>query len=200
MGADAVLALFVQKTFGWNSTAAGLLFLAIFLPGFVAPAVGLLADRHGARLPSVAGFCVLVPALVCMRFVTEDTLGHKVLLAALLAVAGAACAASGTPLMAEITYAIADEARRRPGVFGPRGAYGLGYGLFTTAFALGGVVGPLWAGYVNASPGGWATMTWSLALWAASGAVVMFFWLGGKPEHEGGNEAAEGRPTDTSQA
>ncbi|KAK8055438.1 hypothetical protein PG993_000665 [Apiospora rasikravindrae] len=177
MGFDAVLALFVKETFGWNSTAAGLMFLAIFLPGFIAPGVGWLADRYGAKWPSFGGFVACVPLLICLRFVTEDTISHKVLLCVLLAVLGCALVFSNTPLMAEITYVIDEKEAENPGIFGEKGVYGIGYGLFTMAFALGGTVGPLFAGYVHAGPG-WGTMTWAIALWAASGAVVVFFWLG----------------------
>lgn len=178
MGFDAVLALFVQDTFHWNSTAAGIMFLAIFLPGFVSPFVGWLSDRYGAKWPSVSGFLATVPLLVCLRFVTENTIEQKVLLAALLALLGTALAFSNTPLMAEISYAIEAEEAANPGCFGEKGAFGVGYGLFTMAFALGGVVGPLWAGYVVASAG-WGTMAWSFAVLAASAAGVGFIWLGG---------------------
>ncbi|KAI0012701.1 MFS general substrate transporter [Xylariaceae sp. FL0662B] len=180
MGFDAVLALFVQSTFEWNSTAAGILFLALFLPGFVSPLVGWLSDRYGAKWPAVFGFCSSVPLLVCLRFVTESTIQHKILLGFLLALLGIALAFSNTPLMAEISYVIDERAAKYPGIFGEKGAYGLGYGLFTMAFALGGTIGPLWSGYVVASAG-WGTMTWSFAIWAASAAVVSYIWLGGKP-------------------
>ncbi|KAH6652722.1 major facilitator superfamily domain-containing protein, partial [Truncatella angustata] len=181
MGFDAILALFVQSTFDWNSTAAGLMFIAIFLPGFISPLVGWLADRYGAKWPSFAGFVATVPIIICLRFVNENTIGQKVLLAALLALAGTALSFSNTPLMAEITYVIVQKSEENPGIFGEKGVYGMGYGLFTMAFALGGVIGPLWAGYVNDSAG-WGTTMWSLGLWAASGAVVVFIWLGGKPQ------------------
>ncbi|KAI1370775.1 MFS general substrate transporter [Hypoxylon crocopeplum] len=179
MGFDATLALFVQTTFQWNSTAAGILFLAMFLPGFISPLVGWLSDKFGAKWPSLFGFCLSVPLLVCLRFVTENTIQHKVLLAFLLSLLGVALAFANVPLMAEITYVIEEKTAEKPGIFGEKGIYGLGYGLFTMAFALGGTVGPLWAGYVVASVG-WGTMTWSFAIWAASGAVITYFWLGGK--------------------
>jgi MFS family permease len=179
MGFDAVLALFVQSTFAWNSTAAGLMFLAIFVPGFVSPLVGWIADRYGAKWPSFAGFLVIAPTIICLRFVSENTIGHKVLLAVLLAIAGVAMSFSNTPLMAEITYVIVEKAEENPGIFGEKGVYGMGYGLFTMAFAAGGVVGPLWAGYVNVSAG-WGTTMWSLAVWDASAAVVVAIWLGSK--------------------
>ncbi|XXH04290.1 hypothetical protein Hte_010704 [Hypoxylon texense] len=179
MGFDATLALFLQRTFGWNSTAAGIMFLAIFLPGFVSPLVGWLADKYGAKWPSFFGFCLLVPILVCLRFVTENTIQHKILLGFLLALLGVALAFANVPLMAEITYVIEAKAAEEPGIFGEKGVYGLGYGLFTMAFALGGTVGPLWAGYV-ADSAGWGTMTWSFSIWAASGAVPICIWLGGQ--------------------
>ncbi|KAK6074347.1 vesicular amine transporter [Seiridium cupressi] len=184
MGFDAILALFVQSTFGWNSTAAGLMFIAVFLPGFISPLVGWLADRYGAKWPSFAGFVVIIPTVICLRFVTENTIGHKVLLTVLLAITGVALSFSNTPLMAEITYVIVQKDKENPGLFGEKGVYGMGYGLFTMAFAAGGVVGPLWAGYVNDSAGWGATM-WSLSLWAASAAVVVIIWLGDtKPQQK----------------
>ena len=195
MGFDAVLALFVQETFGWNSTAAGLMFLAIFLPGFVAPGVGWLADRYGSKWPSFAGYVCGIPLLVCLRFVTDNTIGHKVLLAVLLVLLGSALVFANTPLMAEITYVIDEKEAEIPGIFGEKGVYGIGYGLFTMAFALGGTIGPLWAGYIH-DGSGWGTMTWSLALWAASGAVVVFVWLGGKPSlPKKQSEESSGQPT-----
>jgi len=190
MGFDAVLALFVQDTFHWDSTAAGIIFLAIFLPGFVSPFVGWLSDRHGARWPSVSGFIATIPTLVCLRFVTENTLEQKALLAVILAVLGTALAFSNTPLMAEISYAIEAEEAANPGCFGDKGAFGVGYGLFTMAFALGGVVGPLWAGYVVASAG-WGTMTWSFAVLAASAAVVGSIWLGGPVKKDRAEDEGE---------
>jgi len=150
------------------------------VPGFSAPLVGILADRYGARWPSLAGFVASVPLLVCLRFVTENTIGQKVLLGALLALLGMTLTFCNTPLMAEITYAIEEKEKRRPGMWGEKGVYGIGYGLFTTAFALGGTAGSLLSGYVNAGPG-WGTMTWALAIWMASGIPVVAIWLGGKP-------------------
>ncbi|OTB16755.1 hypothetical protein K445DRAFT_317047 [Daldinia sp. EC12] len=190
MGFDATLALFVQRTFGWNSTAAGIMFLAVFLPGFISPLVGWLADKYGARWPCFFGFIFMIPLLVCLRFVTDNSIQHKVLLCVLLALLGITLAFANVPLMAEITYVIEAKVAEQPGVFGEKGVYGLGYGLFNMAFSLGGVVGPLWAGYVVESAG-WGTLTWSFAIWAASGAVVSYLWLGGKGTKIEGADASQ---------
>ncbi|KUI58446.1 hypothetical protein VP1G_05701 [Cytospora mali] len=177
---DTVLPLFVKSTFHWPSTAAGLIFLCIFIPGFISPVVGWLSDRYGAKWPSFAGFLASIPLLVCLRVVTANTTDHKVLLGALLALMGVTLVFSNTPLMAEITYAIEAEEAKSPGIFGKNGVYGLGYGLFCTAFALGGSIGSLMSGYVMAGAG-WSTLTWALAVWMAGGAVVVALAVGGKP-------------------
>ena len=175
---DTVIPLFVKETFEWSSTAAGLIFFCIFVPGFLSPWVGQLADRYGSKWLSLAGFVASLPLLLCLRFVTDNTTGHKVLLGALLALMGLTLTFSNVPLMAEITFAIEAKEAKRPGIFGEKGAYGIGYGLFTTSFALGGTAGSLMAGYVNANAG-WSTMTWSLAIWCAAGAVDVALWVGG---------------------
>lgn len=169
-----MLPLFVKDTFHWNSTAAGLVFVCIMVPGFAAPIVGMLADRFGARWPAVAGFALSVPLLVCLRFVTNNTINHKVLLCALLTLLGVTLLTlANTPIMAEMTYAIDTKEARRPGMWGEKGIYGVAYGLWTTCFALGGTVGSIMAGYLQAGPG-WEKMTSSLAIWCAVGALVAF--------------------------
>lgn len=190
---DTVLPLFVKQTFHWDATAAGLVFFALFIPGIISPAVGALSDRHGARYPSLAGFALSIPLLVSLRFVTSNTLPHKALLAALLALVGVTLTLSNTPLMAEISYATAAAERSAPrGVFGVNGAYGLGYGLFCTSFALGGSVGALMSGFV-VSARGWATMTWVLAVWMAGGAVVVGLFAGAPAEGKGKEGALDPR-------
>ncbi|KAG6358785.1 hypothetical protein INS49_012304 [Diaporthe citri] len=190
---DTVGPLFVKDTFNWSSTAAGLIFFAIFIPAFISPVVGWMCDRYGARWPTTAGFAASIPVLVCLRFVTDNTIGHKVLLGALLALLGVTLTFANTPLMAEITYAIDAEEAASPGVFGRNGVYGLGYGLFCTSFALGGSVGSLMSGYVM-DRNGWGTLTWVLAVWMASGAVVVAYGVGGgkTATAKGSPEAAAG--------
>jgi MFS family permease len=144
------------------------------LPGFASPLVGALADRYGAKWPAVAGFTLSIPLVVCLRFVTQNTLGHKVFFCAMLALLGATLLTLvNTVLMAATTYAIDDKEARQPGVWGEKGVYGMAYGLWTTCYALGGTIGSLIAGYVN-SGAGWSTLTWSLAIFCAAGAAVSF--------------------------
>ncbi|KAI9055526.1 hypothetical protein LZ554_000474 [Drepanopeziza brunnea f. sp. 'monogermtubi'] len=192
---DAVIPLYVQRTFHWNSTGAGLIFLAITIPGFLAPLVGWASDKYGPRWLTVTGFMLAVPFWVLLRLVTYDSLDQKVLLCALLFLIGITLTLVSAPLMAEITYVVEAKEKEKPGIFGTNGAYAQAYGLFVTAFAAGSLIGPLWSGYVEESAG-WGTMAWSLGLFGVSGAVPCLIWTGGLITEENaksGEDRAIGR-------
>lgn len=175
---DTVLPLFVQETFNWSSTAAGLIFFAPFTPPIVlSPLVGMLADRWGAKWLSLAGFVAAVPLLVCLRFVDHNAIDQKVLLAVLMSLMGVALTFSNVPLMAEISFMIEAEEEHNPGVWGSKGVYGIGYGLFNTAFALGSAGGSLLGGYIHADYS-WATMAWVLSIWCGVGVLGVAFGVG----------------------
>jgi MFS family permease len=176
---DTILPLHVKDTFDWDSTAAGLVFITVMVPGFFAPVVGALSDRYGAKWLSLFGFVASIPLFACLRFVTVNTLAQKVLLCVLLVLLGFTLTLSNTPLMAEITYAIDDKEKRHPGIWGEKGVYGIAYGLFTTAFALGGTVGSLMSGLIVADYG-WVPVTWSLAIWYVAAIPVVAIWVGGR--------------------
>ncbi|KAH7351105.1 MFS transporter-like protein [Rhexocercosporidium sp. MPI-PUGE-AT-0058] len=94
------------STFGWNSTGAGLIFLAIMVPGFAAPLVGWASDKYGPRWLTVIGFMLAVPFWVLLSLVTYDSLGQKVLRCALLFLIGITLTLVNAPLAAEITYVV----------------------------------------------------------------------------------------------
>ena len=85
---DAVLPLFVTKTFGWDSLGGGLIFLCVALPSLGAPLAGTVADRYGPRWITVCGFILTAPPLVLLRLVEHNSLSQKVLLCALLTLSG----------------------------------------------------------------------------------------------------------------
>ena len=175
---DSVVPLYVNKVFHWNSEASGLIFLAVIVPNFAAPAVGWLSDNYGSRWLAVGGFIIAIPFWVLLRLVTYDSLNQKVLFVSLLALIGLALTLVMPPLMAEITYAVEAKERQNPGRFGPTGAYAQAYGLFVAAFAAGTLIGPIWSGYVR-DAAGWGTMSWSLGLFSIAGAIPCLIFTGG---------------------
>lgn len=88
---DSILPIFVHRTFGWGSSATGLIFLAISIPSLVAPLVGLLSDRVGTRIVVLVGFAVSTVVLALLALVSYNSIQQKVLLGALLAMTGKKC-------------------------------------------------------------------------------------------------------------
>ena len=181
---DSVLPLYVKNTFHWNSTGAGLIFICLVIPQFVAPIVGHLSDRSGPRAPTTIGLFGAIPFWVCLRFVTYDSISQKVLLCAMLSLIGFCLTLVMAPLMAEIDHVVELEEKRRPGSLGKRGAAAQGFGLFNAAFAIGTLVGPLWAGFV-VQKAGWGTMGWTLGLLSGVAAVSTLLWTGGRIKLKG---------------
>ncbi|KAI9791728.1 MAG: hypothetical protein M1816_003538 [Peltula sp. TS41687] len=173
-----VLPLFVNRTFGWTSTGGGLVFLADVAPSFLGPLVGWASDTYGPRYFATSGLVLGLPPLVCLRFVTENTIEHKVLLCALLAMIGLSLTLVISPVLAEITYVVEAKEKKHPGIFGSKGAYAQAYGLFNVSFAGGTLVGPLWAGFVEARAG-WNTMAWTMGLLCVVSAVPAWLFTGG---------------------
>ncbi|KAG0651243.1 putative MFS-type transporter [Hyphodiscus hymeniophilus] len=176
---DSSLPLYVKNTFHWTSNGAGLIFVCLIVPQFVAPFIGAFSDRSGPRLPTTLGLFGAIPFWVCLRFVTYDSISQKVLLCAMLSMIGFCLTLVMAPLMAEIDHVVEVEEKRRPGSLGKRGAAAQGFGLFNTAFALGTLIGPLWAGFVI-DKAGWGTMGWTLGLLSGVAAAATLIWTGGK--------------------
>jgi len=176
---DSSLPLFVKNTFGWTSTGAGLIFISLVVPALFSPLVGGFSDKFGSRFITSAGLLGAVPFWVLLRLVAHDSIGQKVLLSALLVFIGCCMTLVMAPLMADIDHAVALEEKKRPGSMGKRGAAAQGFGLFNLAFALGTLIGPLWAGFVVQNRG-WGTMGWSLGLLNGVCAVSTFLWTGGR--------------------
>lgn len=175
---DAVLPLYCNRIFGWNSLGGGLIFLALIIPSFSGPFIGQLCDRFGPRWPTAIGLAAALPFWVLLRLVDHDSLKQKVLLCALLMLIGTCVALIIPAVMAEFTYIVDAKEKKQPGIFGVNGAYAQAYGIFNVAWAAGALVGPVWAGYVEAA-GGWGNMTWSLGAFSAISAIPVALFTGG---------------------
>jgi MFS family permease len=175
---DATLPLVVESKFHWGSIGAGLIFLPIIVPTFIGPVVGGLSDRYGPRWFATAGFLFAAPFLVCLRFVSENTIEHKIMLCGLLAGAGLGFAMVFAPLMAEISWAVENEDLGKEGE--PTASpYAQAYALYTMAFSGGAIAGPLMGGMIR-DKAGFGTVGWSMAILTVATAVVQAIWTGGK--------------------
>ena len=85
---DGVLPLYVKRLFGWNSLAAGLIFLCLAIPALTGPLVGNLSDKAGPRWIAVAGCSLTAPPLILLRLVAYDGMDQKILLCGLLVCCG----------------------------------------------------------------------------------------------------------------
>ncbi|KAL8721323.1 MAG: hypothetical protein Q9225_001983 [Loekoesia sp. 1 TL-2023] len=195
---DAVLPLRVSYLFGWHSLGAGLIFLPLVLPSFLAPLVGAFSDKYGARLPTSIGFVLCMPFVILLRIVDHGGTKQVVILCVLLTFLGIALTILMTPLLAEITYHLNEKEKRHPGLFGERGAYAQAYGLFNCAFAGGMLVGPLWAGFV-VEKAGWGIMCLTLGVLAAVSAIPAFLftngWIGKRKRGNADEDQQESRCT-----
>lgn len=175
---DSVLPIYVKETFGWNSLGAGLIFVPLIIPSFISPIIGWAIDKYGGRYFCIAGFIGFAPFEILLRLVDHNSLRQKVLLCALLVGIGLCLNLAMPPIMVEITYIVEQKEKKNPGLFGNKGAYAQAYGLFNFAWAIGCLIGPIWAGYVKESAG-WGTMSWSLAILALVTSVPAGIWTGG---------------------
>ena len=85
---DAVLPIYANKIFGWRSTGAGLIFLAITIPAILGAAVGEASDRLGPRTVALSGFAIAVPSIALLGLVKHDSVVQIIVLCVILAFIG----------------------------------------------------------------------------------------------------------------
>lgn len=110
--------------------------------------------------------------------VTHASLEQEVLLCALLAFIGLSITFIITPGFTEIANTVDEKEREHPGIFGKKGATAQVYGLFNSAFAVGSIFGPLFAGLIK-EHAGWGAMGWSLGGLCAATSVPVLLFMGG---------------------
>ncbi|PUU72688.1 major facilitator superfamily domain-containing protein [Tuber borchii] len=132
---ETTLPLRAWQLFNFNSTGAGLIFLAIILPTFLAPLVGWACDRWGTRWVQTAGFILCCPFFIFLRFPDHNSVSQIVLMCAILALIGIGLVLIMPTLMTEISLFLDEVEENNPGIFGSNGAYAQGYGLFNLAFS-----------------------------------------------------------------
>ncbi|KAJ6444679.1 major facilitator superfamily domain, general substrate transporter [Purpureocillium lavendulum] len=182
---DAIIPLQVETLFGWDSVGAGLIFLPFIIPTFLSPLAGSLGDRYGAKWLTSFGFFLSTPFLACLRFVSENTIGHKVMLCGLLFGVGLGITCTMGPLMAEISWSMKDNRNRSRSKNGnqdllerERQPTALAYALYNVAYAAGCMIGPLLGGFIR-DQHGWPTVGWVLAILTFFTGATSLAWIGG---------------------
>ena len=178
-GFDAVLAPYIISTFSLGPVHVAALFLTLAIPMLFSPLTGTLTDRLGAKIVALTGLGIGVPSLTALSFVGPGTVGPMLKLGGLFFLIGVTLALSLVPLQVDAAAAVGAIEEKRPGAFGPRGAYARAFGLVNSMVAAGGLVGPLAAGYVRIRIG------WDGMALAMSGLTFLVFgfvlmWTGGR--------------------
>ena len=88
---DAILPIFVQRTFDWESSASGAIFIALAVPSLFGGLAGTLSDRFGARVVALVGFVFSSIMIALMCLVNHNSVQQIVLLCALLVLTGSSC-------------------------------------------------------------------------------------------------------------
>ena len=155
------------------------MFLPLTIPAFLGPVVGSLCDRYGSRWPVLAGFLLLCPSLTLLLLVNHDSMRQKVLLCALLTLAGCCFTMTLDPVIAEVAYIVEQKTKTDLRKYGTSTrTYAQAFGLFNMAYSLGNTVGPLIAGLIR-DAAGWTTMAWVLGLLSGVTAIPTGLLCGG---------------------
>lgn len=178
---DSVLPLFVQETFGWKQTGQGLIFIPLIVPHTLSPVAGSIMDKYPELCRYITGgaFLSSVPTLVLLRLVTDNSIGHKVLLCALLTPIGVCIAIAMPAFFGEALRVVGDMEHQAPHIFGKGGAVALAFGLVNIGFASGSIAGPFFAGFIR-QQASWGTMGWALGLVTGVSSLPILAFMGGR--------------------
>lgn len=178
---DGALAIHLQDTFNYTSLGVGLTYMSLVIPTFLAPYIGHIADRYGARVVLTTALLLGAIPLACLRFVDHDSLKQKVLVCALLALAGVFSAGRLGIYSAQTDHGVVEYAKQNPSLFSHDRAIAQSQGLWSASYSAGCALGPLWGGLIQGAAG-WKTETWTVALLSVvAGFVAMSFadgWIG----------------------
>jgi MFS family permease len=175
---DGALTIHLQDLFGYTPLEVGLTYMALLVPIFLAPLVGRIADRHGSRLVLTINLLLGTIPLVCLRYVSYNSVGQKVLVCALLFLVGLTCAGRIGIYTSQVNHAVGEFARERPRLLDADKAIAQAQGVWTAAYSAGCALGPVYGGLIQGKAG-WATETWAVALLGVCAAVLAFLFTDG---------------------
>ncbi|KAF7960017.1 hypothetical protein EAE96_001617 [Botrytis aclada] len=172
---DAALPIFVERKFNWDSTGAGLIFLTITFPIFLAPIAGRISDVWPSRWLTASYFLISTVFTVLLVLIHRDSTDQIAGLAILLVLYGVARVFGSSPLGADLSRAVASMEKETPGIFGKTGASGQVFSLYTSASAAGVLAGPAWTSYAFGERG-WIFFVSSLGILTATVAIPVILF------------------------
>ncbi|KAL8724180.1 MAG: hypothetical protein Q9166_008096 [cf. Caloplaca sp. 2 TL-2023] len=189
-GFDSTLVPFVQDAFNVRSSRVAALFLALAIPMLLAPLAGWLADHYGPRFPVLAGITVAIPSLSLLSLISQATSTPLPKMVMILAFVGLAFALAMGPLGVVAILAVHEiEEQSSPGQFGARGILTRAIGLQNTIVAVGGLLGPLYAGFTRLAVG-WKDLELLNASLCAGIFVLALLYMDGRRVDEPQDEEA----------
>ncbi|KAK5996875.1 hypothetical protein PT974_02222 [Cladobotryum mycophilum] len=180
-GLESVIPLHVERTFGWSTEGAGLIFLGLSVPIFLTPIIGKLHGRFGPHPLSIIGLVIITAAGLLLAMIRSHSVTLIALLVVYLVAIGTGITLVMTPEMAEISAFGEKKAKEEPEVFG-QGATAQCCALMTIANSLGGVVGPVVIGHVKAASG-WIPASITVGAFGALGLVVLVLLMAYDKSH-----------------
>ncbi|KAJ6110737.1 hypothetical protein N7486_002972 [Penicillium sp. IBT 16267x] len=172
---DATLAVFVQDIFRSNVLGSGLIFIPVAFAALLQPLFVYLCEQFGCRIIAFIAFALLSPALICLRFVEQDTIFDKSILCIILLGTGICVNLAEPALLLEIQRVLHDIEVEDPSVFGDNSAVSQAFDLQLMARFGGFVLGPIEGGFISYYYG-WDVMTVGLGVLSLLTAVPML-WL-----------------------
>jgi MFS family permease len=176
---DSVLPVFIKDTFDYDSFQVALIFLCLLLPMMLCPLFGTLTDRVGIKWVTFSAFALIIPTLILLREVDDNSHSSLLTLIGLLFFLGTSFALGTPALGLEIAHTVEEVERDNPGIFGPYGASAQAYGISNAVQGLGMTIGPIGAGFLRIEYG-WPVMTAVCAAVSVVGLIMILPITGGK--------------------
>ncbi|KAI7883073.1 MFS general substrate transporter [Lichtheimia hyalospora FSU 10163] len=161
-GIEPALPIHLEKTYDSSASTVGVIFVAMVVPAFLAPAIGFLSDRIGRDVISASGMLLMAVAapLVSLNY----PIVYMIVPA--LMVFGFSSPLTLTPILPEMGE-IVDSLGGA--------AYAQVYALYNMAYSMGMFLGPVYAGAVMAVAG-FKTLMFTFAIALVICSPVMMDW------------------------
>lgn len=161
-GLESTLPLFVMREFVWSVTGSGLIVFSLVGPSVAGPWIAWMAIKYGPRWPSTLAFLILTAATTGLSFMTGNGTSVEIGFAILCTVVGASLYVPWVSYYTAVCRAAEKYGTPSAEEGEPREPTGQAYAMINLSIAIGMVMGPLWAAWIE-STFGWQGINLSFA-------------------------------------